>query len=210
MAGFSLNQFQSFLNLLLNGTNYFTLFTTLPTDAENSNGVEVSGGSFERLATDALFPTATGNTTQTSKGYTQLANNASATFPTATGNWGNVVGWGFMSLLTGGTCLGAFPVTETPVDALYSQTGTTVTVNKTAHGLTTADKVFINTYNSVGVSGVYQVASVLNADSFTYTAPSSATITNAEVKYAKTKTLTVSTNDSVVVLPNQLTVAIKG
>ena len=57
----------------------------------------------------------------------------------------------------------------------YSQSGTTVTVTSTAHGLTTSDRISIDCTSGSGVDGKYSVASVPNANSFTYTAGTSLT-----------------------------------
>ena len=60
--------------------------------------------------------------------------------------------------------------------ATYSQSGTTVTVTKTDHGLSTGDDITIRFTKGGGVSGNYTVASVAivdGTDVFTYTAPNS-------------------------------------
>ena len=57
----------------------------------------------------------------------------------------------------------------------YSQSGTTVTVTSTAHGLTTSDRISIDCTSGSGVDGKYDVASVPDANSFTYTAGTSLT-----------------------------------
>ena len=64
----------------------------------------------------------------------------------------------------------------------YSQSGTTVTVTSTAHGLTTSDRISIDCTSGSGVDGKYDVASVPNANSFTYTAGTSLT-TNGNAAY---------------------------
>ena len=56
----------------------------------------------------------------------------------------------------------------------YSQSGTTVTVTSSGHGLTTSDRISIDCTSGNGVDGKYDVASV-STDSFTYTAGTSLT-----------------------------------
>ena len=67
---------------------------------------------------------------------------------------------------------------ESPYDYLtgtYSQSGTTVTVTATAHGLAISDTVYIEITSGNGVEGTYIVATVPNANTFTYTAGTSLT-----------------------------------
>ena len=57
----------------------------------------------------------------------------------------------------------------------YSQSGTTVTVTATAHGLIANDTVYVEITSGNGVEGTYTVATVPNANTFTYTAGTSLT-----------------------------------
>lgn len=57
----------------------------------------------------------------------------------------------------------------------YSQSGTTVTVTATAHGLVVGQQVYADITSGTGVDGAYVVATVPNANSFTYTAGTSLT-----------------------------------
>ena len=69
-------------------------------------------------------------------------------------------------------------IIESPYDNLsgtYSQSGTTVTVTATAHGLTAGNTVYVEITSGNGVEGTYTVATVPNANSFTYTAGTSLT-----------------------------------
>jgi hypothetical protein len=61
------------------------------------------------------------------------------------------------------------------LSATYSQSGTTVTVTATSHGLYVGNKVYINITSGTGVDGTYTVSSVANANTFTYTAGTSLT-----------------------------------
>lgn len=57
----------------------------------------------------------------------------------------------------------------------YSQSGTTVTASVTAHGLSVGQIIFADITTGTGVDGVYTVATVPNANQFTYTAGTSLT-----------------------------------
>ena len=56
--------------------------------------------------------------------------------------------------------------------ATYKQSGTTVTVTKTDHGLSVSDAITIRFTSGGAVSGNYTVATVVDANNFTYTAAS--------------------------------------
>jgi hypothetical protein len=67
---------------------------------------------------------------------------------------------------------------ESPYEFLtgtYSQSGTTVTVTATAHGKAIGNTVYVEITSGNGVEGTYTVATVPNANSFTYTAGTSLT-----------------------------------
>ena len=67
---------------------------------------------------------------------------------------------------------------ESPYDYLtgtYTQSGTTVTVTATAHGLIATNTVYVEITSGNGVEGTYTVATVPNANTFTYTAGTSLT-----------------------------------
>lgn len=66
----------------------------------------------------------------------------------------------------------------------YSQSGTTVTVTATAHGLVVGQQVYADITSGTGVDGLYTVATVPNANSFTYTAGTSLT-TSGNVTLAR-------------------------
>ena len=57
----------------------------------------------------------------------------------------------------------------------YTQTGTTVTVTATAHGLSVGDSIAVDITSGTGVDGTYTVASVSGNNTFTYTAGTSLT-----------------------------------
>jgi len=61
---------------------YLALYTTNPTDS--TNGTEVSGGSYARVATKTKWATPSAGS---------VATNAVLTFPTATADWGTVTGF---------------------------------------------------------------------------------------------------------------------
>lgn len=57
----------------------------------------------------------------------------------------------------------------------YSQSGTTVTVTATAHGLVVGNNVYADITSGTAVDGSYTVTAVTNANTFTYTAGTSLT-----------------------------------
>ena len=61
------------------------------------------------------------------------------------------------------------------LNGTYSQSGTTVTVTATAHGLAIGNTVYIEITSGNGIEGTYIVATVPNANTFTYTAGTSLT-----------------------------------
>lgn len=80
-------------------TPYLALFTTAPTADDGTGGVEVSGGSYARVATNGDWAAASGTTPVT------IANNATISFPAATANWGTVVAFGIYDAATSGNLL---------------------------------------------------------------------------------------------------------
>lgn len=64
---------------------------------------------------------------------------------------------------------------NTNLSGTYSQSGTTVTVTATAHGLIVGNSIYSDITTGTGVDGVYTVATVTDANTFTYTAGTSLT-----------------------------------
>jgi hypothetical protein len=64
---------------------------------------------------------------------------------------------------------------NTNLSGTYSQSGTTVTVTATAHGLIAGNSIYSDITTGTGVDGVYTVATVTDANTFTYTAGTSLT-----------------------------------
>lgn len=62
-----------------------------------------------------------------------------------------------------------------PLNGTYSQSGTTVTVTMTAHGMSVGQKVNLTITSGTAVSGNYTVSTVIDANTFTYTAGTSLT-----------------------------------
>jgi len=92
-----------------------------------------------------------------------------------------------VSFFGGGGTLVLFDTTSAPVSSsvTYAQSGTTVTVSKTSHGLVTGDVVGIHFNANTGVSatdGNYSITRV-DADSFTLTDINSRTITSTAALY---------------------------
>ena len=86
-----------------------------------------------------------------------------------------------------------FDTSSTPVSSsvTYAQSGTTVTVTKTAHGLSTGDIIGIHFLSNSGVSatdGTYRITRT-SADAFTLTDINSRTITSTSAVYAVGKWL---------------------
>lgn len=79
-----------------------------------------------------------------------------------------------------------FDTNVVPVTASYGQSGTTVTVTKTAHGLSTGDTVSIgyslDGSNKAATCGTYTITKT-GADTFTITDPNSFTVSSATVCY---------------------------
>lgn len=86
-------------------TCYLALFTTNPTLPAGTGGVEVSGGSYARLATGTNFAAAASGSKTT---------NANLIFVTATADWGTITGVGVYDALTTGNLLfsGALAVSK--------------------------------------------------------------------------------------------------
>lgn len=65
--------------------------------------------------------------------------------------------------------------TAANVSGTYSQSGTTVTVTITGHGLIAGNVIYSDITSGTGVDGTYTVATVTDANTFTYTAGTSLT-----------------------------------
>lgn len=77
-------------------TCYAALFTTAPTMPAGTGGVEVTGGSYVRVALTGKMGAAASE---------QITNSSAITFATATANWGTVVAVGIYDASTGGNLL---------------------------------------------------------------------------------------------------------
>ena len=62
-----------------------------------------------------------------------------------------------------------------PLNGTYSQSGTTVTVTMTAHGMSVGQNVNLSITSGTALSGSYPVATVVDAHTFTYIAATSLT-----------------------------------
>jgi hypothetical protein len=90
-------------------TAYVALFTTNDNDA-NSAAVEVSGGSYARVAVTSSLANwagtqSAGSTTASSGTGATTSNNNAITFPAPTGNWGTITGWGVFDASSAGNLL---------------------------------------------------------------------------------------------------------
>lgn len=118
---FSIYMTQAMMNSVFGKTSSFgalasapvlhvALFTTQPAE-DGTGGVEVSGGSYARLATAATDWNAATATDPT------ITDNATViTFPEATGSWGTVVSFGLFDAASAGNYLGgnALDVSQSP------------------------------------------------------------------------------------------------
>lgn len=89
-------------------TVYVGLYTTTPADA--AGGVEVSGGSYARVAVTSSLANwagtqSAGSTVASSGTGGTTSNNAILTFPTPSAGWGTVVAQGIFDAATGGNLL---------------------------------------------------------------------------------------------------------
>ena len=64
-------------------------------------------------------------------------------------------------------------LTNNNLTGTYSQVATDVTVTVVAHGLIVGDTIYVDITSGTGVDGTYTVATVTDADTFTYTAGTS-------------------------------------
>lgn len=89
-------------------TVYVALFTTAPTDA--GGGVEVSGGSYARVAVSSSLANwagtqAAGSTTASTGTGGTTSNNGTITFPAPTAAWGVVTSFGVFDAASAGNLL---------------------------------------------------------------------------------------------------------
>lgn len=90
-------------------TTYVALFTTNDNDA-NSSAVEVSGGSYARVAVTSSLANwagtqSAGSTTASSGTGGTTSNNNAITFPAPTANWGTITGFGVFDASSSGNLL---------------------------------------------------------------------------------------------------------
>ena len=78
----------------------------------------------------------------------------------------------------------------------YSQSGTTVTVTATSHGLVVGNPISVDISSGTGVDGTYAVATVTGTNTFTYTAGTSLT-TSGSITVVAIGNLTVYGNSAV-------------
>jgi len=69
------------------------------------------------------------------------------------------------------------------VTATYTQSTTTVTINKTAHGLAVGDSVIFDATSGNGVDGTYQIDAVPDLNSFTFISGTSQTVSSSNCTY---------------------------
>jgi hypothetical protein len=81
---------------------YLALFTTMPTTSGGTGAVEVSGGSYARVALSPATGTWGAPALQGDNVTEQTTNTNAIAFATATANWGTVLGVGIYDALSGG------------------------------------------------------------------------------------------------------------
>ena len=67
--------------------------------------------------------------------------------------------------------------------ATYTQSTTTITISSNSHGLAVGDSIIFDATSGAGVDGTYQIATVPDANSFTFTAGNSQTVTTSNCTY---------------------------
>ena len=97
--GYTTNDRNGFLDSTITGTLYVALYTTAPDD-DGAGGVEVSGGSYARVAFSDWTTASNGN----------KSNNTAIEFAEATASWGTIVAATVMDAATLGNQVG---VTDT-------------------------------------------------------------------------------------------------
>jgi hypothetical protein len=111
-------------------TLYIALYTTLPAD-DGTGGVEVSGGSYARVAvTNNSGFTVTGN---------QVVNAADIVFTDPTLNWGTVVGFGILDAASGGNLLDFGPFIGAQKN--FTAVASTDVFTSAGHGFTDGQRV---------------------------------------------------------------------
>ena len=159
-------------------TFYVGVGTNADADQLYGEPMPYSGGAATAYArgsianTTAKWPTATAGAHQ--------ASNASAisNFPEATADWGQL---SYQALLSAPIVTGAtYDSTTTLVSSsvTYSQSGYTITVTKTSHGLQTGMAIWLSITTGTAQEGYYIVTKVDN-DTFTVTSSASVSVTGA-------------------------------
>lgn len=167
-------------------TSFIALFTTAPTsDSGVTGAVEVSGGSYARIATSGSTWNAATNSSGSEPGVipAQITNAVAVTYATATGNWGTVVAFGLFDAITVGHCLtwdylGNFP--WLPATVSSASPGV---ITAPAHGYSNGDPVVVTikfggTLPSFSQSNFTGVLTVAGATTDTFTVTNSATAVN--------------------------------
>jgi len=112
--------------------------------------------------------------------------------------------------------LAIFDTVQTPVTAVYARSGNTITVTKTAHGLTTGEVVgiaFALASTVSATSGNYPIT-VTDANTFTITDPNAGTVAGGTACYyvdgtgngrwmTQFTTLTSATNIQQIIIPGE-------
>lgn len=164
-------------------TYYVGLGTNADADQIYGEPMPAGSGSTAPSATGysrGSLPNTTANWPQ-STGATNTTSNATgiANFPDATASWNQLTNFALLDaqIVTSGVTYDS-STTSVSSSVTYAQSGYTITVSKTSHGLNTGDAVnltFSAGTGGTGASGWYVVTKI-DADTFTVTSLVSATI----------------------------------
>ena len=171
-------------------TAYIALFTTAPTDDTGTSAVEVSGGSYARVATTqgtsgtwGAASTSTDPTTISNSGTT----NAAINFPTATANWGTVVAFGIYDAASAGNLLAWDWLGNYQWEPCTISSASPGVFTAHAHGFAASDPiVFTNVFGGTapslaggsGAIGSNNVSLVVSPTTDTFTATTAGTAIN--------------------------------
>ena len=157
-------------------TSSFGTLTSLPLTGSTSGTTTIQPPAVAGNNTLTL-PTSNGSANQFLKnGATAGALAFGTTTEDASGNLAFNSGYGSAAVAYGCRAWVNFNGTaNTNLSGTYSQSGTTVTVTATAHGLIAGSSINVDATSGTAVDGIYTVATVTDANTFTYTAGTSLT-----------------------------------
>jgi hypothetical protein len=149
-------------------TAHLALFTTAPSNDSGAGAVEVSGGSYARVATSA------GSWNAATAPPPLIANAAAITFPTATADWGTVVAAGLYDAATGGNLLFWDWLGNHAWEPCTISAASPAILDLPAHGYAAGETVVFSTvfggtvpsFSQASLSGLLVVAAPVANDTF--------------------------------------------